>query len=560
MDAKDSHGPDPGLAALVLLPLGLLALDSDWIFSGPHRDAWIYYGYFENGVDYLRRFQDHYYASRPAVILPGFVLHHLLPTVTANVVLHLAVYWSAVLSFYLVARELFGSRVALLAGIALGCHPYFLRAAGWNYVDGFGIAYFLIALLLLTRTAGSRLWRPLLAAAGAMAAALVSTNLFYGVYLLLLAGYFLVLNRGRQRIPLLSAFFWAASGTLGTLVLFGLLAQAAGGRFLYLATSFRFLADSVGTPNPFRSPGYGWVPGAVWLVVPVLALLGGAALLVRQPSVRKERALLWCQAQLLLLALITLYFQVVGDTAVLQHFYYASLLIPVAFLALAGQISPLVARLPPRGFAALAAGVTLLLIAPLLVPIARIDPRDFAFGVPALLAGLGIVAGAGWRDGGRSALLTVFVSLALVHLLIRQGGTIFWEFERHGGDGHGLYSQMGRAVGSLDTFDPSHRVRLWYDYEAEDGIVYDAVASVFLLCPNMVNLEFPALASVRMCDGALLAPGVRVAVLSADPSAFEKAEAALRNVGLSARLIRREEIPGPSRGFTITYLEPEIAP
>lgn len=556
MEARDSQGPDPGLAALVLLPLVLLALDSDWIFSGPHRDAWIYYGYFENGVDYLRRFQDHYYASRPAVILPGFVLHHLLPMVTANVVLHLAVYWSALLSFYLVARELFGSRVALLAGIAFGCHPYFLRAAGWNYVDGFGIAYFLIALLLLTRAAGSRFWRPLLAGAGVMATALVSTNVFYGVYLLLLGGYFLILNRERQRIPLLAAIFWTGLGSFAACVLFALVVKAAGGRFFYLATSFQFLADSVGTRNPFRSSDYRWVPRAVWLVVPALALLGSAVLLVRHPRIRRERLLLWCQVQLLLLALITLYFQVFGDTGVLQHFYYASLLIPVAFLALAGQISPLVAGLPQRGFAALAVGVAALLTVPLLVPIAGIEPKELALGVPALLAGLGVVAGAGWRDGGRRALLTVFVSLALAHLLIRQGGTIFWEFMRHDYDGYGLYSQMGRAVGSLDSFDPSHHVRLWYDYEAEDGIVYDAVASVYLLCPNMVNLEFPALSSAQMCDGVPLAPGVRVAVLSADPAAFQKADAALRRIGLSARLIRREEIPGPSRGFTITYLEP----
>ena len=560
MEARAPHDPDPGIAAVVLLPLVLLALDSDWIFSGPHRDAWIYYGYFENGVDYLRRFQDHYYASRPAAILPGFVLHHLLPRVPANVVLHLAVYWSALLSFYLVVKDLFGRRVALLSGIALGCYPYFLRAAGWNYVDGFGIAYFLVALLLLTRAAGSKHWRPLLAGAGALAAALVSTNLFYGVYLPLLAGFFFVLNRERQRIPLVSAVFWAAIGTLGTVALLGGIVQGAGGRFFYLGTSFRFLADSVGTQNPFRSPGYRWVAQAVWLVVPVLALLGGAVALGRNPSLRRDRPLLWLQVQLLLLALVTLYFQVFGDTGVLQHFYYASLLIPVAFLALAGQITPLVERLPREGFAALAVGVAVLLAATLLVPIAGIEPKDLPLGAPTLLAGAGVVAGVGSRQGGKRATLTVFVSLAITYLLIRQGGTIFREFERHDEDGHGLFSQVSEAVGSLDAFDPSHRVRLWYNYEAEDGIVYDAVASVFLLCPNMVNLNFPELASPLMCDGAPLAPGVKVAVLSADPRAFEKADEALRKVGFSARLIRREEIPGPSRGFAIIYLEPGIAP
>ena len=556
---------DPGLAALALLPLVLLALDSNWIFSGPHRDAWIYYGYFENGVAYLRRFQEEYYSSRPAVILPGFLLHHLLPTVAANVLLHLALYWAAVVSFYLAVKELFGSRVALLTGLALGCHPYFLQAAGWNYVDGFGIAYFLTAMLLLTRATASRRWRPLLLAAGALFAALLSTNVFYAaVYLPLLAGHFLVLNRRRGRIPLLAASVWAGAGTVGLLALFGLVLRAAGGSFFYLSSSLQFLAGTIGTANPFRDRTYTWLVEAVWLVFPVACLIGAVLLLGRaatDPSLRRDSVRLWLQAQLLLLALMVVYFQAFGDTGVLQNFFYASLLIPASFLAFAGQIASLTAELPRRRFGSLAAGIALLQVIPLLIP--RIPGLYYEVAplfVPLLIA-LGMVAAARWRTDGERALVAVFLCLAASQLLVRQGGTIFQQFERHGLDGRGLYSQMTRAMRALDLFDPSGKLRLWYDAEAEEGIVYDALASAFLLCPRMINLDFPDLQAPRMCDGAALEPGVQIAILSGDPSAFEKADAALRGVGMFAVLLKREEIPGPSRGFAITYLRSEgVAP
>ncbi|MEA2559120.1 MAG: hypothetical protein QOH06_624 [Acidobacteriota bacterium] len=561
MDAQALHDagrarPDRNLAALALLPLVLLALDSDWIFSGPHRDAWIYYGYFENGIAYLRSFPDLYYASRLAVILPGFVLQHLLPGVAANVLLHLAVYWSAVLSFYLVVRDLFGSRVALLAGLALGCHPYFLQAAGWNYVDGFGIAYFLMALMFLTRAMASPIspsWRPLLLAAGAMVTAIVSTNVFYAaVYMPLLAGHFLLLNR--RRIPLLAATLWAVAGAAGLLALFEIAFRAAGGSSFYLSSSLQFLSGSVGTANPFRNPSYTWLRVAVWLVFPAATLLGTIFLLGR-----KDRILLWSQLQLVLLASMMLYFQIFGDTGVLQNFYYSSLLLPAAFLAFAGQLAPLVEGLPLRRFGALAAGLALIQIFPLLAP--KIAVLASAPALFALLAALGAVSGAilaaRWRTGGARAVIVVFLCLAVSQLLVRQAGSIFWQFERHEWDGHGLYSQMDHAVRAIDAFDSSRALRLWYDDGAEDGLVYDALASAFLLCPRMVNFNFPDLQTPRMCDGVHLVPGMQIAVLSADPSAFEKAAAALRAIGLSSRRLKREEIPGPSRGFAITYLRCE---
>ncbi|HWM89759.1 MAG TPA: hypothetical protein VN493_03230 [Thermoanaerobaculia bacterium] len=571
MDALALHNAEAGdrtrravpaeLAALAALPLLLLMIDSDWIFSGPHRDAWVYYGYYENAIYLLRQFPEHYYASRLAVILPGFALHHLLPTLLANLALHLALYWAALLSFYFVVTRMFGSRVALLAGLALGCHPYFLREIGWNYVDGFGIAYFLVALLLVTLAAESPAWRPLLLAAGAMATALLSTNLFYGVYLPLLAGQLMVLGREHgRRVPLLAAALWAGLGAALLFVLFGFFPRALGRDFFYLGSSLPIVA-SVGTPNIFYSPIHTWIPDAVWLVFPALVLLGSAIVLARA---RQDRLLRWSQVPLLYLTLLMLFLQLALDRPILQYFYYPTLLIPVAFLAFAGQVSQMTAGLPGRRFAALAAAVALLQILPLCIPLLlALSPMSTLFPATALLAflaGLGAVLVLVRKPAGTGAVLFVFLCLSLSQLLVRQGGSIFWEFERHDSDGRGLFMQMSQAVRAIERFDPSHNARIWYGSGEKDGFIYDAVASAFLLCPRMINLDFPKLPDARMCDGIELGPGVPVAVLSADPAAFEKADAAIRGIGLSARFLAREEITGPSRGFAITYLRTECSP
>lgn len=572
MDAIAEAGPgsrragarlrDPGLAALAVLPLVLLAIDSDWIFSGPHRDAWIYYGYFENAVYLLRQFPDHYYSSRLAVILPGFALHHLLPPLAANLALHLALYWAAVLSFYLVVKRLFGFRVALLAGLALGCHPYLLKEIGWNYVDGFGIAYFLLALLLVTLAAESRHWRLLLLAAGAMAVAIVSTNLFYVVYLPVLAGHFLVLNRqpGR-RIPLLAGALWTSLGAIGLFLAFGSLTRGLGQSFFFLHSSVSFASGTVTTPSLFRSAISTWLPDAVWLLFPTIAVLGSLVLLGRaglDPS-RRNPLLLWSQVPIVYLALLMLLFQLAGRP-ILQHFYYPTLLIPVAFLAFAGQVSLVTEALP----AGLVFAVALLQIVPLGVPLVRaLGPSSVFFPATlylALPAGLCVLLALEWKPAGPRPVLFVFIFLALSQFLVRQGGASFWDFEGHDSDGRGLFLQMSQAVVAIERFDPSANARLWYSSAEQEGQIYDAVASAFLLCPRMVNLGFPNLPDARMCDGVQLGPEVPVAILSADPAAYQKAEAALRGIGLSARFLGREEIEGPSRGFAITYLRTACSP
>ena len=93
--------------------------------------------------------------------------------------LHLLVYYVAALSLYGIVSALFDSRTALISVLFMGSYPLFLRAVGWDYLDGFGIAQMLLLLLLLTKAAKSPNWKLYLFLAGVLHSALLITNLFW---------------------------------------------------------------------------------------------------------------------------------------------------------------------------------------------------------------------------------------------------------------------------------------------------------------------------------------------------------------------------------------------
>src|SRR5262249_11518273 len=129
-------------------------------------DGWSYFGFFTNFAQFLRLFTETYYATRLAWIVPGAMAHHLLPPMAANRVLHLAVYYAAVFALYYTLRRTVGRRAALIVAIATGCYSYFLRAVGWHYVDGAGLAYYSLAIAGLTAAIAVRHRRLALACAG----------------------------------------------------------------------------------------------------------------------------------------------------------------------------------------------------------------------------------------------------------------------------------------------------------------------------------------------------------------------------------------------------------
>src|SRR5205085_1997461 len=117
--------------------------------------------------------------SRLSWILPGALIRSLLPSVPANYVLHLTVFFTAVFSVYWILKKAFDARVAVLSAILLASYPYFWAAIGWDYVDGIGIAYYLLTMAFLLGAASRRQQRGLLIAAGVTYAGMIYVNMVW---------------------------------------------------------------------------------------------------------------------------------------------------------------------------------------------------------------------------------------------------------------------------------------------------------------------------------------------------------------------------------------------
>ncbi|HMF11012.1 MAG TPA: glycosyltransferase family 39 protein, partial [Gemmataceae bacterium] len=514
---------------------------------------------------YLATFRGYYYSARLSVILPGYVLHSVLPHLTANLVLHLGLYWISLFAFYLIARRLFGTLPAFLAALCLGANPFFLFSEGQNYVDGFGIAYFLLAAL--GATFGKELPRPrtVLFLSGLCAGAMVTANLFYAIYLPFLVAWYLWVGRRphRDRVPGDLAALMA--GGIASVVGFAVYSKASGGSLIYLLSSVDFARGFTASgTNPFKSPAWLWLPDAVWVTFPLIVFLGSLALLSkkrsRAPLKRKQARppepsdARTVQGLYAAFALLMLGLQISPYLPVLQFHFYTSLLLPLAGVALAGQLAFL---LPAKAEGSTLRVVTLaaaFATATALIRLPRAPglPHGLAVGA-SLLAGLGLVVVLVRQ--ARGPRVAAFAALVV---LMSDGATRLASpiLGLHRDQDKAIYfRQVDAAASAVRRVDPTGNVFFWWNDNDDPQSVFDKIAATALSGRRIVNRAFPLIRPRGvMADGGRMLPHLKVAVLATGP-VLPQAEAALGGIGLGARLISTTSITQGGRPFTITFLE-----
>ena len=257
------------------MPLLLLSINDKWAFTPEGcTDPWAYFGHYLNLPQHLNLFGESYVSNRLSVSLPGYLAYRFLPPLAANYALRLGLYYASVLSLYLIVRWTISPRAGLLAGLSLGCEFFFLRAIGWDYVDGFGISYFLLTAIALTAAARRPGWKCYLVAGGMGSSALVVANLFYVVFVPYLVLHYWYLNSQGRRNSLWRSFFLYALGAVALLLVFALFTWWVAGRFFFLSQSLHFGGHSIGSPNAWVEPVSTWLLGADWLVFAALTAVG----------------------------------------------------------------------------------------------------------------------------------------------------------------------------------------------------------------------------------------------------------------------------------------------
>ena len=206
---------------------------------------------------------------------PGYVAHTLFGPLTANFLLRLYVYWIAILSLYFAAKRSYGLRCAVICCFLLCACADFLLAAGWDYVDGIGIAYGLLCVeeLGASAAASSRRTAALRAIfAGLAYAAAVHVQ----VYLLILGPVLAVVFLARTGKRGLLLVLPALAGFVALTISLGLVNVALGGSFLFFTPSLSTGVSALKS-DPYYLDPWLWTAGAWWLVIP--CALGLASLL-----------------------------------------------------------------------------------------------------------------------------------------------------------------------------------------------------------------------------------------------------------------------------------------
>jgi hypothetical protein len=495
-----------------------------------------------------------------SVILPGWLLYKILPGLAANVGLHLLLFWLAVFSFYKTVLAMFGRPVALVSALALACHPFFLDAIGENYVDGFGLAYFVAALYFVTKASCSGGRDADLLAAGGFATACLSANLFYAVFLPFLVFHFLVLRISGDRRPVLSSALFAVGGAAGAFLAFCAASKILGGRFLYILGSTSFVTSLLSQPSPFKMPYAQWLPEAMWLVLP--AIVSASAILFLGRLIRRRLAdpghlLAYSQVQFLLFMVMMAGWQIGKHAPVLQFPFYASLLLPGLFLALAGQLAPAFDQCTSGELNRIVWGTTALLALSVFVA-----PPSSSFRSPIspdlllpLATGsiLVLVVAVGWRTPlvPMLVILSLSASQALSHRFFRY----YSPLDIYGGGRIAFFKQIEKSVSIWRRVDSSGNLLFWYDYNESPGVIYDCITATSLSGLRMISMGFPEIVKGRTAAGRPLAPGLRAVILSQRRTAIAEAQIALKRLDLSERLIAEERIDGPAGAFTMSFIE-----
>lgn len=525
---KRFPGRATDLSILFLFPWLLILLNSNWIFSPANGmpDTWFYYAFFRYFFQYASEFpsNSHYFVERLTWIVPGFYVYRIFPPLWANYILHLAVYYTATFSLYGVLRILFNARTALVAALAMGSYPWFLRAAGWDYVDGVGIAHLLLLLFLLLQATRSTHWKLYLFFAGIVHASMLITNQFWMGFAPAWFFFFLLLNHGEQqnkigRLAIALGYFIA-----GNLVLSGLVSlffHAVTGNYNFLENSMQFsrmVAQS--EENEKEVTQFYGTMFPYWHILPLLLFLA-AAWVMRQIKGHPYR---FC------FLVILVFFVLSYAWMIFWHFYaipyliiflYSSYLIPATFLLLGALLSVALAQCSEGRFTQLLIFAVLIFAVPFVLS-AWDEWQDHAylivFFMLVMLAGLALLPRT-W------IVLPTLISLSALSFLSGRDTWVYLPDRSRNQDNFLAVSDVGRLIDSHYPGWSYNDFRLWYKRD-KNVSTYGAIASVYLYpWGSVINMspgrKFAWPRTTRISDG-------NIVLLSANPDVQQTIKEAAR--------------------------------
>ena len=506
--------------------------------------------------------------------------------------LHLGFYYVALFSLYFILRMTVNRRAALLIAVLMGFYPYFMTAMGWDYIDGAGIAYFLLTVLLLTLAAKSshiaqiphlkqsssptlsKKCGILLFLAGMSLAAMIYTNTFLLIMIPSLVLYYFLM-RPLSWKPLLTSALIAVSGVMLATILLGIVNMAAGGSFLFFMPSAYISGYLLIKSNAWLASGYSWLLQVPFMIFPFFIFLTSLVFVIAS-LIRVKSGLLKTDVILniardnifslcyLLNFILMLIVQLLGKP-VFQLQYYASYLLPTAFLAAGAQLTAPLSRLSKSRYNIIAITIISLLGGSYLIyyhtPLRSITgcTDSIWYVLAVLFAGALCLLIARKRS---QAINTLLVGLALLFFastnitLIATNQITYCACDQREKN----FLAVIKSDNAIRSYDAGN-LRFWYSATEPLGNLYTAIASTRLWGYRLINGKFPETVEPdypgHKNELATIQSGMDIVILSTDKDALSKANAALNSLGLQANPIGTEEITQGPISFTMTFIHIE---
>src|SRR5579872_2456273 len=367
------------LIALLILPWLLYIANPNWPFQGfGHMDPWYYFGRSLNFPRY-----DHlmlsYATERLTWILPARLFVILFTPVLGWLFFHVFVYYVSVFSIYFIASRLFGAKTALTTATLMAVNPLFIGSNGWTYVDSGTMAYLSLALASLVVFRVRSNSRVFLVASGAFWAAAAYTYPAWWFLTPCCATFYWAINSfatdrnsggsGTRRL-LVDTGVFVAGMMLTTFVMQGcydFVHGIAGGFFYQRSIDLARSIVNNGTVTDGLAT-YAWLPTATWIVFPVLA--AASCLIAVFNSLLRKTRIYQPGVGIIVTYLyafgVFVYMQLRG-THRLEADFYVSVLIPLAFLALAATMFTQIEKVETRALYTILACAALLESIPLII-------------------------------------------------------------------------------------------------------------------------------------------------------------------------------------------------
>jgi hypothetical protein len=562
---KHSH-----IFLLIGLPLLLSCINSNWIFTPPDSlptDSWFYFTNFIHFFEYVSVFPSntHYIIERLTWNIPGYLIYHIFTPLVANYILHLFVFYLAAFSLYGIISILFDHRTALFTTLFMGSFSLFLRAVGWDYPDGAGIALMLFMLLLLSRATHSSNWKYYLFFAGIIQSLLLTTNVFWLGFTPSWIIYYLLVKHQYQKFNLFQLIKEAIIFIIGSFsitLLISVFYHSITGEYNFLKNTIYYsqlLSNNLVNENILTNTYWPRQPILLQLFPIILAIAGIIQLF--KSKLHPQRYFFFAIVINFLLSYLWLIlYSLVGYPYLLIPIYM-SYLIPSSFLFLGALLSSSINKTNEKQqkFAVIFAYIMFSLPMLLCVVFPSIVGLQGNFWLMTIF-GLGTIVGLVSSSKKNMIFLTILAFSFLSFLIGRNA----WVYIPDRFQNQNNFLSLMDATESIDNYYPSAKYgdyRIWFRWD-KNITTYVALQSIYLypwgssinILPNSEEFVWPDTTPIK--NGAII-----LVAENPDPlKIFNDAKFALEKFNVSLNLKHSRRIQQGNFEFTLVFTEITINP